>query len=294
MNKNILIAILLCFFVAINCTLNKVMAYTSTLNIVYANELLNTTTTGPTNAEEALEVLKKNFEEFEKYLKALDEGYVKGINLTDEYLTIYIWNGQNYYRAKIEDIDTVITDKDLGCVTLKCKGNTRCFEMSTDNSKKLGYDIYVGAKDINETERISKKFVESLKTYCYLRKVGANNSKQPTAISSTQALKNLNDFIPKYNTVSYKAITLVGDTVAFRYGINNATYSHKIHKQDLKAATYVINQTNGDLIITCKDNKNKFYADYFKALKPNFTFSTNNNGDVKKLAELLNEFVAAL
>jgi hypothetical protein len=59
-------------------------------------------------------------------------------------------------------------------------------------------------------------------------------------------------------------------------------------------ASYVIDQASGDLIITCKDGKNKFYADYFKANQPSFTFSTSTNGDVKKLAQLLNEFVAAL
>jgi hypothetical protein len=279
---------------ALSLKISSAFACTGLPDNMPSNQQPYTTVSAPTNVDDALEVLKNDFENFEKHLKTVSDGTVISAQLTNEFLKIFVYTADNCKRSNIEDIDTVVTDTDLGCVTIKCKANKRCFESTIDNGRKLGYDIYVGSYDIKETELITKKFVESLKQYCKLRQAAVSSNKQQVAITSAQALSILNEFIPKYNPVSYKKIVVTGDTVAFRYGINNVTYAHNILKQDLKAASYVIDQASGDLIITCKDGKNKFYADYFKANQPSFTFSTSTNGDVKKLAQLLNEFVAAL
>ena len=124
--------------------------------------------------------------------------------------------------------------------------------------------------------------------------VAANTTPDNTIEKYSLPLKKLNDYLPVFNSETYRPIEVKNGDVYFSFSYYSKIYTSKISISNLKNNTTLVDASYNTLKIVCSEDKSYFYSTYTNSYVDHFQFFTYNVKEIKTIHKLLEDFISAL
>jgi hypothetical protein len=139
-----------------------------------------------TNKDELYDKLKAAFDELNAHLPSLDYGRYISIDVHDDYIFCN-YEGNEYAKAKIEDIEYVKADPEYDNVGLYCKGSNRCVYSSITGGYHDSFNFNTTKSNNAKTEKLLNNFLSALKNYMPFENKKNTTTNTTTTTSKTEA-----------------------------------------------------------------------------------------------------------